>query len=652
MKKNLFKILLLLLTFGAHLNSQSQYYSTDSLLQILSTQEDDQQRAETFKTLGNSYFMFNNDTALFYYTLSYELAHKVEDLYLLAEVSARIGNCYQYTDPVKSAQFTLESVEHASKTEDAHLICYSRSLLGNTYRANGEMEKAMQEYKYTEKVAELAGDSLHLSRSYNNIGIVHMINGEYDIGLEYWQRSLDLKIEIGEEKAAAATMANIALYFKDIGRYFEAKEYLDRSLELNLKNKDLESVAFNYMVIGDMFWRMDNPKEAELAYKKSLAYSDTINTYYDKEDALIGLSRVLDSLGDYKEALNYHILYTDLIKSKHSESNLRITKELTTQFETEKKEKENAVLKVENEAKDAKIALKEANNRYLWLGLAFIGAVLILIVVILTRVRSAKREIEEQKHIVEEKNREITDSISYAKRLQDAILPTQQIIDLHIKDNYVLYLPKDIVAGDFYWMEATSDKVLFAVADCTGHGVPGAMVSVVCHNALNRAVREFGLTNPGKILEKVTDLVIETFEKSTEEVRDGMDIGLCSFDFKNKRLEFAGANNGLYKIAEGQLEEIKATKQPIGKYANRVPFETHLIPFKEGDIFYLFSDGYADQFGGEKGKKMKYRPFKELIVNHHQEDLNAQKKVMHNEFMTWMADYEQVDDVCVVGIRV
>ena len=201
-------------------------------------------------------------------------------------------------------------------------------------------------------------------------------------------------------------------------------------------------------------------------------------------------------------------------------------------------------------------------------------------------------------------------------------------------------------------MEPINDKILFAVADCTGHGVPGAMVSVVCHNALNRAVREFGLSNPGDILEKVTDLVIETFEKSTEEVKDGMDIGLCSFDFKNKQLEFAGANNGLYKIADGVLEEVKATKQPIGTYANRVPFETHLIPFKEGDIFYLFSDGYADQFGGEKGKKMKYKPFKELIIRHHNNDLDTQKKVMLDEFMNWMDDYEQVDDVCVVGIRV
>jgi serine phosphatase RsbU (regulator of sigma subunit) len=644
--------LVFILSFNFSFDGKCQFYSSDSLLEILSEQDDLKERAVTLKTLGDSYFLIDNDTAIFYYSQAYELGKKVEDLYLMAEVSARLGNCFYYTDPVKSAQYTLESVEHANKTEDAHLICYSRSLLGNTYRMNGELDKAMTEYKYTEKVSELAGDSLHLARSYNNIGIVHMMKGEYDIGLEYWKKSLDIKLQLGNETAAAATMSNIALYYKDIGRFYEAKEYLDRSLVLNLNNKDYESVCFNYTVIGDMYWRMDNPRDAEKAYKKSLAYADTTGTYYNKEDAFIGLSRVLDSLGNYEEALYYHRLYADLVKNQHSENNERITRELTTKFETEKKEKEYALLKGENETKDAKIQLKETNNKYLVIGLSLVGAILVLIFVVLARVRSAKNEIEAQKHIVEEKNREITDSITYAKRLQTAILPTEQTINSFLKENFVYYLPKDIVAGDFYWLEPSGAKVLFAVADCTGHGVPGAMVSVVCHNALNRAVREFGLINPGEILDKVTDLVIETFEKSTEQVRDGMDIGLCVFDFENNILEYAGANNSLYHISQKELIEIKPSKQPVGKHDNRQPFKTHRINFTAGDTFYLFTDGFADQFGGEKGKKMKYKPFKNLLVQNIDLSMAAQKNSLEQNFQHWRGDYEQIDDVCIAGIKV
>ena len=630
----------------------SQYFNNDSLLNILESQTDPEEKAETYFSLGESYFLYNNDTALYYFNFSYELAQKTDNLHLISKVTAKISLCYQYTDPEKFAEYAILSVEAAEKSEDSYLICYARTLLGNVYRFNGEYDKAMKEYKYSENVAKVAGDTLQWSRTLNNIGIIHMIQAEYDVGIEYWQRSLDLKLIIGEESAAASTMSNIALYYKDIGRYYEAKEYLDKSLAINMREKDYESVAFNYTVIGDMHWRMDKPAEAEKAYKLSIAYSDSINTYYDKKEAFIGLSRVLDSLGRHKEALEYQRLYSELMEKLYNENRERITMEMTTQFETEKKEKENELLKSENDAKDAKIALEEANNRYLWIGLGLAFVIMVLIVFVLVRVRQAKVEIEEQKHIVEEKNREITDSISYAKRLQDAILPESTEIDATFKENFVFYLPKDIVAGDFYWMEKVDDCVMLAVADCTGHGVPGAMVSVVCHNALNRAVREFALRDPGKILDKVTDLVIETFERRTEEVKDGMDISLCIYDFNNSQVRFAGANNGLYHITNGELNEIRPNKQPVGKHTERTPFDTQLVNFNKGDVFYQFTDGYADQFGGEKGKKMKYKPFKNILISNHKRSMKAQLVALTIHFEKWKGDLEQIDDVCIVGVKV
>ena len=216
-----------------------------------------------------------------------------------------------------------------------------------------------------------------------------------------------------------------------------------------------------------------------------------------------------------------------------------------------------------------------------------------------------KKEVETQKHLIEEKQNEIIESITYAKRLQQAILPPTDFIDKHIRNNFILYKPKDIVAGDFYWAENINDLIFIAAADSTGHGVPGAMVSVVCSNALNRTVKEFKVFETGKILDKTRELVLETFEKSISEVKDGMDISLLCIDVKNKSIFWSGANNPLWYIQDNEWKEIKADKQPIGKSDNPKPFTTHTIEYKDNSTFYLFTDGLADQFGGVHGKKIQ-----------------------------------------------
>jgi len=264
------------------------------------------------------------------------------------------------------------------------------------------------------------------------------------------------------------------------------------------------------------------------------------------------------------------------------------------------------------------------------------------------------RKIETQRGLLEEKNKEITDSITYAKRIQEAILPPLRNVMESLPNSFVFYKPKDIVAGDFYWMECIGEWVVFAAADCTGHGVPGAMVSVVCNNALNRSVREFGLTEPAAILDKTLELVIEQFETSDDEVKDGMDIALCALNTTTRALQFAGAQNPLWikRATSSELEEIKGDKQPIGKYSDPKPFTNHTLQLEAGDAFYIFSDGYADQFGGPKGKKLKYKPFKELLLSINDKPMEERKQIIDQHFETWKGDLEQVDDVCVIGVRV
>jgi ligand-binding sensor domain-containing protein/serine phosphatase RsbU (regulator of sigma subunit) len=274
-----------------------------------------------------------------------------------------------------------------------------------------------------------------------------------------------------------------------------------------------------------------------------------------------------------------------------------------------------------------------------------------------TDVANATLEIREQKEEIEDQHKKIKDSIAYAKRIQSAILPPGRIVKEYLKESFILYKPKDVVAGDFYWMhnlppdaEHKNGRVLFSAADCTGHGVPGAMISVVCNNALNRAVREYSLSDPGKILDKAREIVIQEFEKSDEEVKDGMDLALCILD--GNKLQYAGAHNPLWIVRNGELLETKGDRQPIGIYDRPMPYTTHTFDLESGDIIYIFSDGFADQFGGEKGKKFMSSNFKRLVLSIRDESMEKQRVLLDNAFEEWKGNLEQIDDVCVIGVRI
>lgn len=284
-----------------------------------------------------------------------------------------------------------------------------------------------------------------------------------------------------------------------------------------------------------------------------------------------------------------------------------------------------------------------------------------------------KERAEEQHMLVEEKNKEIIDSINYAKRLQDAILPSEKIISSYLMESFIFYRPKDIIAGDFYFMDAVETEgkklVYYAAADCTGHGVPGAMVSIVGANGLKRCIQELGLRDPGLILDRLSEIVADNFAESEEQIRDGMDIALCCLEMegeKIKKVSYSGAHNPLWVInpnrkglpefgkpfKNGGGFEIKADKQAIGYTENRKHFTTKVFDVEEGDVLYTFSDGFADQFGGPKGKKYKTVNFKNYLVNIYDLPLRSQKSRVVEEFNRWKGSLEQIDDVCVIGVKV
>lgn len=291
----------------------------------------------------------------------------------------------------------------------------------------------------------------------------------------------------------------------------------------------------------------------------------------------------------------------------------------------------------------------------------------LLILLILVRSRykikqKASIKLQHKNELIESYNKDFVDSLHYASRIQKALLPSSDEVLKELKDHFIYYEPRDIVSGDFYWFTEKDHCIYIAVIDCTGHGVPGAFLSILGHNAINKVVNEMGIEEPSKILHEMNNIVKKHLKQDSDtSISDGMEIGLLCINQQEQKIHYAGAGRSLYWINEGEFKEIKASKHTVGstlvKYEE--PPINHEIIYKKGDSFYLFTDGYADQFGGENdemrsdgGKKMKYRRFKDLIKENHQTPMSQQKDVLEKFMQEWRGDIKQVDDICVIGVKV
>ena len=586
-----------------------------------------------------------------------------------------------------------------------YIGCMARSLnvigLINTDQAN--YLEAQENFHQSLKYAEYIKDSAQISGPLNNLGMIYNLQGFSEKSLYYYEKAMEIDGD-SDPMSKGIYLNNIGQCYADLNNEKLALNFFRQSLVLSRDNNDLSNYSDALVNIGNIYLSDNNNLDSALHYyEMALAVCDSINYVGLQAVCLSKIGTIHLLKNDPQKALTYcntslslladenspakekycqeclYLSYKELNNTSkaliHLERLIVLRKELKDQatldelmtaqfnFKYEKKQISDSlamasIQRIREVQLQADIKSKNTIQYVLYAG---IGG-LILIAIVLYRnfklkqkdneiIAAQKRIVEDQKHLVEEKNQEITDSITYAKRLQEAILPSRDKISMLLPESFVLYLPKDIVAGDFYWLEESGNKVLFAIADCTGHGVPGALVSVVCNNSLNRAVREFKLTQPAEILNKTRELVIETFKSSSTTVKDGMDIALCCFDLKSRQLEYAGANNSLYLLNSEEFKEIKADKQPIGTYTNPTPFTNHIVEIENGDELFLFTDGFADQFGGEKGKKYKYKPFKEFLINLSGMSAVKQKAALENEFSRWLGDYEQIDDVCIMGVQ-
>lgn len=541
--------------------------------------------------------------------------------------------------------------KHKVKLTESH----AANNIGTIYRALKEYKKAIEYYQISFNIFK---DSAMEPATFNNIALCYADIGETQKALKYYALSLKFTNHPDHWLNKANTELNIADIYLDAKQLDSAKKYFEAGLKTNLDLKNHRGISYAYCEIAKVN-RMK--KEYALALKNAHAgfqIAKQYNFLYNLQESSKVLYKIHKTINKLDSALFYYeqfnIYFDQYTKQTNKEELIR------KKYFYEYQNKEELVAtkhKKQLEVEEEKI--KRQKIILIFIFLLFVGFLVFVFFVIKSYRRTKKMNslIETQKMEVELKNKEILDSITYAKRIQSAILPTDDFFQSKFQDSFILYLPKDIVAGDFYWLDEQDDKILFAVADCTGHGVPGAMVSVVCHNALNRCIREFKLVEPNKILDKTREIIISEFQKSNEDVKDGMDISLACLDKKTNQLTWAGANNPLVVIRNKQLIEFKPDKQPIGNYAFTKDFSLQSFQLQKGDVLYLFSDGYSDQFGGnlrsnESGKKFKYKQLKNLFLDMHEGSMADQKMVLKNEFFAWKQHLEQVDDICIVGIRV
>jgi tetratricopeptide (TPR) repeat protein len=656
----------------------------DSLWSIVNNRSyNDSVRLNAMNDITWSYMYSNPDTAFILANQELEMARLKHSRPWEAKALNAIAATFQIKGNFPKA---IDAYQHSLKIReylgDKQAIAASLSNIGSIYIFLHDYEKALSNIERSLKIFEEMNNKEYIASAANNLSIIYSSTGNFERALEYSQRSLRIYEESGDKEGIVAAMANIGEIYIYQKNYEKALEYLIPSLKLADEIGNTSRSASIRYDIASVYYQQKKygPTLEYLEEAKKIATENGyLSTLRDVTEYMYLTYKATNKLGD---ALKNHELLASLtdslVKTQNQEEIMR--KEM--EYEFDKKTAADSIKNAqETKIKDAQILAKNAQiEQDKTQKLALIGGLCLLLVsggVMFNRYRLISKqkriievknkETEEQKVIIEEKQKEILSSISYAKRLQEAILPPLSLISKHLPEYFILYKPKDIVAGDFYWfhtsdvetgaeLQIPNSQLLIAAADCTGHGVPGAMVSVVCSNALNRTVKEFGMTEPGRILDKTRELVVETFERSETDVKDGMDISLLSIENNSGAgtitMRWSGANNPLWIAHEGQLHEIKPDKQAIGKIENPRSFTTHTLDLHTSDMIYLFTDGYADQFGGPLGKKLKYTQLNNLVLSIYNLPLSEQKKKLEDAFQEWKGALEQVDDVCIIGIRV
>ena len=605
--------------------------------------------AESFAGLGLTYEALDNlEQAMTSYIESYKIREKIQDTFGLASILNNIGLVYyQQEDYEKSIENLLKCCYYDSLTKNYSGLGYSYSNIGMTYYMLNQNEKAIKYMKKSLKYRTQEKQINNMGITCNNLGNVYSNVGIYDSANYYYGKALEYKKQVGNELQIAITMENIAQYKSEyLGNHKEAISDLQFSLKTFKKLELLNRIRLNHFLTSEVYERYGNIDSAYFHHKVAAVLKDSL----------------------------------------HKINNDEIIARLNTQFETEKREKQIEIQNLKLKEQNSTIEKQNLQQRLTLIIAIAVLLVLVAVIYAFIQKRKDNQLLSKQKEEIEDKNEKlnqtneeilaisekldeqnqklthqnehILSSIQYAKRIQEAILPSDSKVKNIITNSSILYLPKDIVSGDFYWVEKVGNTVFWAVVDCTGHGVPGAFMSILGYNGLNKIVKEKNILEPKNILEELTTHVINSLSQSGEsnELKDGMDIAICSLDIKTNILKFSGAYNPLYLLRDGEIEIYKGTRRPIGvfKRKNIPDFEQHEIKLKKEDLLYTFTDGVADQFGGVNNQKFGQKRVREFIVRNHKLPIENQKDSLKLELQSWMkqGNEDQLDDICLAIVEI
>jgi tetratricopeptide (TPR) repeat protein/serine phosphatase RsbU (regulator of sigma subunit) len=636
--------------------------------------------------------------ALQAYQKAFTIFERIGDQQGIASCHNNIGIIHyaqgRYAEALEAFQKALTILERIGDQQGI-ADCYNN--IGIIHNTQGRYAEALESYQKALTIRERIGDQQGIAICYNNIGIIHADQGRYAEALEALQKALTILERIGDQQGIAVSYNNIGNIHKAQGRYAEALEACQKALAISERIGDQENIAVSYTNIGTLYLDQGLYPIARSYFQKALAIAQSLGLQDYLDDIYLNLAQTDSALAAsgqnhlWKSAYLHHRLYAAYKDSVLNEASIRKQAQLESQYEYDKK---TSLLKAEQE-KERALATAQLRQRetqrnlsLLALGIALIGLVTFAILYRKIRqqrdliqnqsdeiqqknlaleqynaeLKSTNQALEESNRIIQhqaetllEKNEEILDSIRYAERIQRAILPSAEKWQRLLPQSFLLYKPRDIVAGDFYWLEETEQYIFLGVADATGHGVPGAFVSIVCANALHKAVLEEGLESPAEILWRVREVVVSQLTQAGEKVKDGMDIGLIRFAKGDRsRAVFAGASRPLWIVSAEGLLEVAGTRQPIGYVEEPKPFEEVelMLGSRTPAMVYAFTDGIVDQMGGPKGRKLLPKGMREWLLSLWSQPVAEQAESLTALFETWRGDHHQMDDVTIVGVRI
>lgn len=620
--------------------------------------------ASTLNNLGVIYQEVGNlSLAIEHYSKSLKIREEIGDRKGIAESLHNIGSAYTELGKIRLAleRFSL-SLKIREELGDKKGIAESLNEMGLVYKDQNDLKAALDYFERALRLREGSGDKRVIAVSLNNIGLIYKKQGNIAKALENYERSLALREEMGDKRGISTSLNNLGNLYAEQGDPAKAKDCLYRSLALRKEARNKDGIATNYINISSLWIKQNELGLARAYADSSLDLAKEIGSLEGLRSAELMLSRVAVEKGDYKGGYQHYRQYIIYRDSLLSEENSKKAAQTRIQYEFDKQE---ALRDAEQQKKDTLVAEEKRRQDILTASIA-IGFLLVLALALLIYrnnlqrkkankiITLQKEEVEKQKHIIEEKNKDITDSITYAKRIQQAKLPDKIKMQRALPRHFLLYKPKDIVSGDFYYFHKYSRGVLIAAADCTGHGVPGAFMSIIGSEKLDEAL--MASNDPSEILQHLNRGIKHSLKQTPgdDSTRDGMDIALCVLNTEEGTLQYAGANRPLWIIRKGQdtVEEIKATKKAIGGHTeDDQHYETHQVQLATGDRFYIFSDGYADSFSAE-GKKMTTKKFREALLTTRHLDMEAQGKHLDEFVENWKGGTEQIDDILVIGIEI